>query len=140
MFDFHHKYKKISPWWRFIRQEFRLLIVHSEFIDIYGKEYEDHFLSLSKNGQLNIKRDFLFGASGPTIDTESSRRASLVHDAIYHLSDNGVFKGCCSDDMRTLADKLLYKICLEEGMWKFRAKAWLIVLNMFGDLAWESGK
>lgn len=137
---FHSKYKKVSPWWRFIRQEFKLLIPHVEYVGIHDIEYNDDFVSLTKDGMLMVKKGFLWGASGPTIDTKSSRRASLIHDALYHLSDMDVFKGKESRKMREISDNLLYKICLEDGMYKWRAKMWLETLEIFGGFAWESDK
>jgi len=136
--NFHNKYKKVSPWWRFIRQEFKLNCAHHRQTLIYNKEYEDKSVKLHKNGLLTIKDNFVFGASGPTIDTKSSREASCVHDAIYHLSNMGVFKGDDSRKMRGIADDLLYKICIENKMYKWRAKTWLKSLEMFGGFAWEN--
>jgi putative lipase involved disintegration of autophagic bodies len=136
---FHKKYKKITPWWRFVTAEFKLLYDHTRMTNIFGYSFEDDFVKLEKSGLLTVKDCFDWGASGPTIDTESSREASLIHDAIYHLSNIGIFKGKKSDKMKELADELLYKICIENGMYKWRAKAWLKALDMFGDAAWEKG-
>ena len=134
---FHKKYRKVSSWWKFIRQEFRLEISHSEFVGIFDREYEDHFVKLSKNGVLTLKVDFIFGASGPTIDTKSSRRASCVHDGLYWLSQEDVFRGCCSDTIKDIADKLLYRMCREDGMWKWRSRAWLAGVKVGGRFSWE---
>tara|TARA_R100000655_G_scaffold15789_3_gene34824 strand:+ start:22057 stop:22476 length:420 start_codon:yes stop_codon:yes gene_type:complete len=138
--SFHSKYKKISPWWRLINQEFELLIPHARMTLIFNKTYEDEFVKLNKNGVLTVKAGFRWGASGPTIDTKSSREASLFHDAIYYLSDKGLFEGDDSRKMRQIADDLLYKICIENIMFKWRAKAWLTTLEIFGGFAWESKK
>jgi len=139
MKDFHKKYKKISPWWKFIRQEFELTECHHRQTAIYDRPYEDDKVALRKNGLLTIKAGFDFGASGPTIDTKSSREASCVHDAIYYLSDKGLFKGDDSRKMRGIADNLLESICLENDMFHWRAKAWLKTLEIFGGYSWESG-
>jgi len=136
--NFHKTYTRISPWWIFIRQEFVLEITHHRQTLIFNKSYDDNNVALRKNGLLTIKPGFDFGASGPTIDTKSSREASCVHDAVYYLADKGVFEGDSSQKMRGIADDLLYKICIENGMWKFRAKAWLKTLTIFGGFAWES--
>lgn len=139
MKDFHKKYKKVSPWWKFIRQEFELTENHHRHTAILNRPYSDSKVELRKNGLLTIKAGFDFGASGPTIDTKSSREASCVHDAIYYLSDKGLFEGDDSRKMRGIADDLLYKICIENGMYEWRAKSWLKTLEIFGGYSWESG-
>jgi len=121
-----------------IRQEFVLEFTHHRHTLIFNKPFKDDKVELRKNGLLTIKPGFGFGADGPTIDTKSSREASCVHDAIYYLSDKGHFEGENSQKMRGIADKLLYNICLENGMWKWRAKAWLKTLEIFGGFSWES--
>lgn len=136
--NFHQKYKKISSWWKFIRQEFELKEDHSRMTLIFNKPYEDDQVKLNKNGLLTVKSVFKWGASGPTIDTKSSREASCIHDALYYLSDKGLFEGEDSRKMREISDKLLYKICIENKMYRWRAKAWLKSLQTFGGIAWES--
>ena len=136
--NFHKTYTKISPWWIFIRQEFVLELTHHRQTLIFNKTFDDGKVALRKNGLLTIKPGFDFGANGPTIDTKSSREASCVHDAIYYLSDKGVFKGENSQKMRSIADTLLYNTCIENGMYKWRAKAWLKSLIIFGGFSWES--
>lgn len=138
MKNFHDSYTKISPWWRFVTQEFRLDHHQHRQTLIFNRPYEDEKVKLHKNGLLSVKPGFTFGASGPTIDTKSSREASCIHDAIYHLSDMGLFEGDDSGKMRGIADNLLYKICIENGMYRWRAKAWLKTLEIFGGYAWES--
>ena len=53
------------------------------------------------------------GLSGPTIDTHSSMRGSLVHDALYQLMRE---KGLNCDKDRYMADNILYKFCRQDGM------------------------
>ena len=136
--NFHKKYIKLTPWWRPVTAEFNLKINHCIFINLFESQYDDEFIKIDKAGFMTIKAGFIWGASGPTIDSKSSRLASCVHDGLYHLSDMGLFKGSKSREMRQFSDDLLYKICLEEGMWKWRAKAWLKALEIFGGSAWES--
>ncbi len=132
------RYTKKSPWWRFIRQEFQLEEIHHTHVGIFGRSHKDESVSLTSGGTLTIRSGFKWGASGPTVDTKSSRRASLVHDALYHLSSCGVFEGDESRKMREISDNLLYKICVEDKMFKYRAKLWLKSLDIFGGFAWES--
>ena len=88
------------------------------------------FLSLSKTGRLFLKKGYAWdGPSGPTIDTRNFMRGSLVHDALYQLMNLGEL-----DDnvYRKRADEILREICLEDGMWPFRA--WYVYwgVRLFG--------
>ena len=75
-------------------------------------------VSLETNGLLTIKKGYAWdGPSGPTIDTPNFMRGSLVHDAFYQLMREELI----SQDHRTYADRLLRKICLEDGMSAIRA-------------------
>ena len=60
------------------------------------------------------------GPSGPTVDTKNFMRGSLVHDALYQLMREGLL----SRDLRDEADKLLRRICIEDGMSAVRA--WIV--------------
>lgn len=81
------------------------------------------------NRKLTIYRGYCWdGASGPTWDTPSCRRGSLVHDALYQLMREGKL----SMKYKLVADSLLHKLLLEDGMWKWRADAWLWAVTTFG--------
>ena len=58
------------------------------------------------------------GASGPAIDTDTIMRGSLMHDALYQLIETKKLPS----HYKRAADKLLYKICREDGMWWLRAQ------------------
>lgn len=70
------------------------------------------------------------GASGPTIDTETSMRASLVHDILYQCIEEGLLPY----EFRKRADKEFRKICLADGMGRFRAWYYYRVLRLFGGI------
>lgn len=75
-------------------------------------------LSLHPDGTLLIRRGYAWdGPSGPTIDTRSFMRGSLVHDALYQL----IREGKLSQSFRIVADRALRKDCIEDGMWPWRA-------------------
>jgi len=77
-----------------------------------------HFIDLDLEGNLLIKEDYCWdGPSGPTIDTKNFMRGSLVHDALYQLMRMGKLPLTWRDH----ADKLLRKICCEDGMCWIRA-------------------
>jgi hypothetical protein len=96
------------------------------------KEVQSEYIILAPAGLLIIKKGYAWdGASGPTIDTKSSMRGSLVHDALYQL----VRMGLIDTPNRDYADELLRKICIEDGMWRIRANVWWTIVDKFAGLA-----
>ena len=91
------------------------------------------YITMGTNGTLHISAGFAWdGASGITIDTESSMRASAVHDALYKLIRMGrLFEV----KVREQADEEFYRLCLEDGMWKWRARVWFRALRIGGGPA-----
>jgi len=70
------------------------------------------------SGWLFVSDDYCWdGPSGPTFDTKTFMRGSLVHDALYQLMREGKL----DRKWRKRADELLREICLEDGMSRFRA-------------------
>jgi hypothetical protein len=94
----------------------------STAISIYPlEEIETDYILLNRLGLLTIKKGYAWdGPSGPTIDTKTFMRGSLVHDALYQL----IRMGKLNSEHRKEADKILRKICLEDGMCK--ARAWWV--------------
>jgi hypothetical protein len=86
------------------------------------------YISL-KSGTLSIAKGYAWdGPSGPTIDTKNFMRGSLVHDALYQLlREEKLPQGC-----REVADKLLYDLCRQDGMWWLRAKIVYYAVRWFG--------
>jgi len=83
------------------------------------------FIDLDTDGTLTIKAGYAWdGPSGPTIDTKSFMRGSLVHDALYQLMRNGHLPAACRED----ADQELHRLCREDGMNRFRA--WYVLLGV----------
>lgn len=93
----------------------------------------DHpWIALGQDGVLKIKEGYAWdGASGPTIDTKSSMRASLAHDALYQLERAGHL----GQDWRPVADQLLHDLCVADGMWPWRASLWLFAVRKFAGYA-----
>ena len=76
------------------------------------------FCSIFGDGRLVVCKGYCWdGASGPTIDTKSTMRASLVHDALYQLMREGIIP--FSEVAKV--DDLFHQILLEDGMSRFRA-------------------
>ena len=87
---------------------------------------------LSNNGFLTILGGYAWdGPSGPTWDTKSSMRGSLVHDALYQL----IRLGLLDISWREKADDLLHDICVEDGMVHARAELWEEMVSIFAGSA-----
>ena len=79
---------------------------------------ETEFIILRKTGLLTIKSGYASdGPSGPTIDTPSFMRGAFVHDALYQLMRMKLLP----PDWKEYADDLLKELCLEDGMYSWRA-------------------
>ena len=82
---------------------------------------ETERLRLTPEGILTILKGYAWdGPSGPTLDTRSFMRGSLVHDALYQL----IRMELLPKGERKAADKVLRRICKEDGMWS--ARAWWV--------------
>lgn len=82
---------------------------------------EAEYLAMTTDGLLTIKAGYAWdGASGPTFDSASSMRGSLVHDALYQLMRQDLLPM----SFRPAADKVLHDLLIEDGMWRWRAKLW----------------
>jgi len=96
------------------------------------------WIELDADGSLRIRPGYAWdGASGPTLDTRDTMRASLVHDALYQLMrmqrlDRKVH--------RAIADRIFHRICLEDGMGSPRAWAWYHMVRIFADPAADPAK
>jgi hypothetical protein len=111
--------------------KYELLMNYFINVGIKGFDITTRYIDLSPSGLMRIKKDYAWdGASGPTIDTKSSMRGSLVHDAIYQLIRFGKLPLSC----RKVADALLEKICLEDGMWRIRAFGWERAVRWFAGI------
>jgi hypothetical protein len=78
----------------------------------------NEYLTLAKDGELTIQAKYQWdGPSGPTYDTPSFMRGSLVHDAFYQMMREGLLHL----SHRGAVDKLLRVHCREDGMGWLRA-------------------
>lgn len=107
---------------------------YSIVIDIKpSNSISTEYIKLDTSGSLTISRGYAWdGPSGPTIDTLNFMRGSLVHDALYQLMREGHLD---RNVHRVTADRILQRICREDGMWSLRA--WWIYhgVRLFADLA-----
>ncbi|EMJ66210.1 hypothetical protein LEP1GSC051_1244 [Leptospira sp. P2653] len=89
------------------------------------------FVDMTPDGLLSIDAGYAWdGPSGPTIDTRTFLRGSLVHDALYQLMRE---KKLDWKLYRDPADQLLKQICLEDGMNAFRAAYVYRFVRWFGE-------
>lgn len=94
---------------------------------ITGSDIDDDYFRLLVDGTLLIRKGYAWdGASGPTFDTKSSMRASLVHDFFCQVMRDGrlpfTFQKAVND--------LFYAHCIEGGMWSWRALLWRIAVSL----------
>lgn len=98
--------------------------------EIFEPTAEKPFINLDTNGVLTIFSGYSWdGPSGPTIDTKNFMRGSLVHDAFYQL----IRQKKLALEHRNFADRLLQKICKEDGMSSFRANNVYYAVKLFGE-------
>jgi hypothetical protein len=112
-----YKYQLVDPYWY--------------QTDIFGLSLKiDSYVVLKPDGVLYIYRGYAWnGASGPTIDSKSSMRASLLHDALYQMmAEYPELRA-----WRPYADTILENVCREDGMNSFRAWTWRKAVNWFGE-------
>jgi hypothetical protein len=88
---------------------------------IKGFEIRSDFITLMPDGMLTCKKGYAWdGASGPTWDSKSSMRGSLIHDAGYQL----MREGHLPLDYKVVFDGLFYLQLLDDGMNRYRAWIW----------------
>ena len=108
--------------------KYRLEKEYSEMTGIIGYEAETPLIKLTLIGKLTVRYGYGFDPSGPTIDTKSSLRGSLEHDAYFELMRLGLIP---LSEMDYINDRLEY-VCKQDGMMDFRAEAWDFFLDRFG--------
>ncbi|GMV99705.1 MAG: hypothetical protein AMXMBFR84_08440 [Candidatus Hydrogenedentota bacterium] len=94
---------------------------------------QTEYLHLSLDGTLTIRAGYAWdGPSGPTFDTANFMRGSLVHDAFYQLMREDCLK---KERYRDQADRLLQRMCREDGMSAIRS--WFVyqAVSRFADPA-----
>ena len=107
-------YRKLNKY------KYQLVSDYTIHIDIKPEKVaETPFIRLGTDGTLTIRQHYAWdGPSGPTIDTRTFMRGSLVHDALYQLMRMSKLDHKIH---RESADRLLRTMCLKDGMAPFRA-------------------
>lgn len=113
----HHNYK------------YKLETEQCAMVNIMGLEIDHDYFILDTNGILVVRSDYCWnGSSGPTWDTDSTMRASLFHDALYQMMREKLI----SFDWRYISDKVYHRLCIEDGMWRWRAWLHYKAVRVFG--------
>ena len=86
------------------------------------------YVSLDRHGNLWVRKGYAWdGPSGPTFDTRSVMRASLVHDAFFQLLRLGLLP----ESARPAIDAEYRRIAIEDGTSWVRAALHHYVLRHF---------
>ena len=85
---------------------------------IKGWKIVHKFFELDETGLLTIKAGYAWDGATKAIDTLSFMRGSLVHDVFCQAIKAGLLPWSYKENV----DRELYKICLQDGMNRFRAK------------------
>ena len=90
---------------------------------------KNDYITLTPDGEIYILKGYAWdGPSGPTFDTKTFMRSSLVHDAFYQL----IREELLDSERRIDADKLLKTMCREDGMNRLRAWYVYIAIKKWG--------
>ena len=93
------KYQLLEDWYADIR--------------VKGFNINNNMFHLYRTGRLIVLRGYAWdGPSGPTIDTKTFMRASVVHDVLYQL----LREGKLPPSYRKLADQELIRYAKLDGM------------------------
>jgi len=95
-----------------------------------GRYIADQYLRLTGTTLTAKTRYAWDGPSGPTFDTPSTMRASLVHDALYQMMRLGWLPA----SLKGATDQLFYDHLREDGMGKVRAWCWYKAVSWFGSV------
>jgi len=118
------KYREINNY------KYELMETLTESVPISANALTE-FIELDR-GLLTIREGYCWdGASGPTIDTKSTMRGSLVHDALYQLMRMGKI----GQEYKPLADQTFRRLIRADGMGVFRAWYYYNGVRFFGRKA-----
>lgn len=78
------------------------------------------FLIMDEDGTLLIEAGYAWDGASGGVDTKSIMRASLIHDALCQLINEGLLP----KSTQVTADWVLKQVCLEDGM--SSARAWWV--------------
>ena len=98
--------------------------IHEEYtikVNIFPKsDIQTDYLILTAKGFLTVLKGYCYDGATGTYDSSNIMRGSLIHDALYQLMRMQLI----SRTNKEKADRILKRICKEDGMCSFRA--WLV--------------
>ncbi len=93
--------------------------------------FKTDWLELDSEGVFTLSYGYAWdGVSGIAINTKNNLRGGLVHDGLYGAIRMG-FLDC--EIYRPQADEIFYQLCIADGMWSIRAKAYYQAVRSFGE-------
>lgn len=113
--------------------KYRLLQDISGWVDLQDKILEKpihtKYCSLFTGGRIIGREGYAWdGASGPTIDTQSSMHCSLDHDILWQLIEEGYL----DSSWYPVSNDHLESQGRTDGMWTPRAKLWNLSVTCLG--------
>ena len=105
------KYRKLHEY-KYLLEDVELVEINTQ-VEVIGQLY----FTIGFNYMVIHKGYAWDGPSGPTIDTDNFMLGSLVHDVFYQA----IREGMLPRSFRKTADQEFRRICIEQGMSKFRA-------------------
>lgn len=104
----------------------------ADLVSLIEKPIQTQFIDVTIDGLMTQKSGYSWdGASGPTRQTKTFARGSLVHDGGYQL----IREGALPMSARPLLDAELKRICIEDGMNPFRAWYVMLAVSKLGTKA-----
>jgi hypothetical protein len=115
---------RFTEGWKYqIDGDFSVLL--PELADPARPPIRTKWIELDPDGTLRLKDGYASdGPTDPAIDTPSFMRGAFAHDGLYAL----IRMGLLPQSARPIADKILRRLCREDGM--FSVRAWWVHLGV----------
>lgn len=115
------------------KYDYKLTKTHEEALHEFDgiKAGGNDYVFLMSSGKLTLQNGYEWDGASGAIDTKSIMRASLVHDGLYQL----IREGHLAKGYRKRADRIMYRICRQDGMSWFRAQYVYRAVRWFGRFA-----
>lgn len=102
--------------------KYQLAETYTLHTPIVGEVINDDYFTLEEDGILTVKKGYAWdGASGPTFDSKSSMRPSLIHDVFCQAMRDGRLD---YERWQDTVNEFFKQMCIEDGMWRVRANLW----------------
>lgn len=118
------------------RYKYQLVEDYEVMTPIKNHTIIEKLIELHPDGRMLIKKGYAWdGPSGPTLDTPSFMRGSLVHDVFYQFMRMELL----DISYRDKTDRLIRTMCIEDGMSRIRAGWVYWALRLFAGRAAAPG-